>query len=399
MTPAQSAPSANSEPPGTTSRKKASRDPWLDNAKVLLVTLVVVGHTWPLLPGSLERSVVYDYLYLWHIPAFVLVTGYLSKSFTWSAKNLRRLVQTLAVPYVIFEGALAAFRTYVGGENLNNLFIDPHWPMWYLSVLFLWRLVTPLLRRPALALPLSVAISLLGGLYDGNVLDVSRAMGLLPFFVLGLSLERRHLEIVRDSPRARRAALGVFVLVAASPVVFSVLSTQWLYWRSGYSELGAPFWQGALIRALLLPAAGIAAVAFFALVPRHDSWITRLGPSTLVVYLFHGFFIRSIGYAGLPDWLTAYPAVGLLVMSTVGVGIALLLGAPPVASRLAAFVDPVGWATRAFARPASPGARGDQPPGAPHQATTGPGGLRDPSGGPPPASGPGGPTQPGAPGP
>ena len=28
----------------------ASRDPWFDNAKMALVTLVVVGHAWTLLP-------------------------------------------------------------------------------------------------------------------------------------------------------------------------------------------------------------------------------------------------------------------------------------------------------------------------------------------------------------
>ena len=64
------------------------RDPWFDNAKMALVVLVVIGHSWTLLPlfaddaGSTEvLRWTYHFLYAWHIPAFVIVTGYLSKSF------------------------------------------------------------------------------------------------------------------------------------------------------------------------------------------------------------------------------------------------------------------------------------------------------------------------------
>ena len=71
----------------------------------------------------------------------MVVTGYLSRSFTWSGRNLRRLVTAVALPYVLFEAAMAGFRTGLGGEQLDQLFLDPHWPMWYLATLFLWRLV------------------------------------------------------------------------------------------------------------------------------------------------------------------------------------------------------------------------------------------------------------------
>ena len=41
-----------------------SRDPWLDNTKVLLVTLVVVGHAWSVLADSERTEWAYDFLYL-----------------------------------------------------------------------------------------------------------------------------------------------------------------------------------------------------------------------------------------------------------------------------------------------------------------------------------------------
>ena len=82
------------------------------------------------------------------MPAFVLVTGYLSRRFTFTRRNLRKLVTTVVVPYLVFETLLALFRTVVGGTRTSSvLYISPHWPMWYLTVLFLWRLATPLLTR------------------------------------------------------------------------------------------------------------------------------------------------------------------------------------------------------------------------------------------------------------
>lgn len=322
-------------------RASSGRDPWFDNAKMLLVTLVVVGHSWTLLPDSLPRQWFYDFLYLWHVPAFVMVTGYLSRSFTWSPAHLRKLVTGVAVPYVVFEGALALFRYVVAGEHLEDLFVDPHWPMWYLAVLFLWRLATPLLKSPR-ALPLAVAVSLLGGLTTGDVLDTARALGLLPFFVIGLLARREHVELLR-SPRLRTAAAAVlFTGFAAAAFIDGHLRTEWLYWRASYAELGATFTQGVAIRAGLLVVAGALALSFLALVPRRGGWFARLGAATLVVYLFHGFFVKSAEYAGFSAWTSQHPWLGLLTTSTLSVVLALGLAAPPVARRLNVLVDPVG---------------------------------------------------------
>jgi fucose 4-O-acetylase-like acetyltransferase len=163
-----------------------SRDPWFDNAKMALVTLVVIGHSWTLLPDTALNDHLYDFLYAWHVPAFVFVTGYLSRSFSYDRVRLWRLVRTVAVPYVLFETALALFRIYVGGEQLEDLFADPHWPLWYLSALFFWRLLTPVFRPMWGGLVVAIGISLVAGLKAGDTLDLARVLGLLPFFVMGL---------------------------------------------------------------------------------------------------------------------------------------------------------------------------------------------------------------------
>ena len=130
----------------TTPRAAAStqktRDPWLDNTKMVLVTLVVVGHAWGVLADHEIDSWLYDFLYYWHIPAFVLISGYLSRSFEWDRKHLLGLVCTLVIPYLIFEPALFYFRAALGQHEGGTLYLHPHWAMWYLPVLFFWRLGT-----------------------------------------------------------------------------------------------------------------------------------------------------------------------------------------------------------------------------------------------------------------
>lgn len=336
------------------SGRSSRRDPYFDNAKMLLVTLVVVGHSWTLLPDSLARHWFYDFLYLWHVPAFVIVTGYLSRSFTWSRTNLKRLVTTVAVPYVVFEAALAAFRFSVGGERLDGLLVDPHWPMWYLAALFLWRLATPLLGSPR-GLAVAVAVSLIGGLSSGEVLDTARVMGLLPFFVLGLVARREHVEWLR---RPIVQAVAVSLLAAAfvtSAFLDGRMRAEWLYWRSGYAELGMTFTEGVAVRAGLLLAAGVLALSFLSLVPRRGGWFARLGAATLVVYLFHGFFVKGAEYAGTFDWASQHPWLGLLATSTAAAVLAVALAAPPVARRLNAAVDPVAAHHRRRQRAAAAG--------------------------------------------
>lgn len=319
-----------------------TRDPWFDNAKMLLVTLVVVGHGWELLRGHGPTPVLYDFLYLFHVPAFVMVTGYLSRSFTWCRRDLRRLVTTVAIPYVVFESALGAFRFLVGGEELDLLLADPHWPMWYLAALFLWRLATPALKATRSPLLASVVVCLLGGMLSIELLDMTRATGLLPFFVIGLLATPKHLELLRAS---WVKVASVAVILVGFVVVWSVharLDTEWLYWRSSYAELETGFVAGVVIRLALLAAATAVAVAFLAVIPRTRRWFTALGPATLVVYLFHGFFIKALEYTSFPDWSASHPLPALILVSAAGVALALTLAAPPVARRLNTVVDPVG---------------------------------------------------------
>ncbi len=325
-----------------------ARDPWFDNAKMALVLLVVVGHAWTLLPHTALNDHAYDFLYAWHVPAFVFVTGYLSRSFSWAPRRMWQLVRTVVVPYVLFECALALFRIYVGGERLEDLFSDPHWPMWYLAALFFWRLATPVFTwmPTAVAIGTAVVISLVAGLYAGDTLDMARVLGLLPFFVLGLTATPERLERLRE-PWVRKAGLVVFLVIAVVATwTDSLARTEWLYYRSQYGELDVSDSRALVTRAVLLLIGVLGAWSFLAMVPRLSGWFTRMGAATLVVYLFHGFVIKGAEYSGYMGWASEHVVISLVLTTLAAAGLSLLLAWSPVSRVLADVVDPFGHAER-----------------------------------------------------
>lgn len=330
------------------------RDPWLDNAKMTLVTLVVIGHFWAVLPDTTLNDHFYDFLYLWHIPAFVFVTGYLSRSFEWTRAKLVGLLTTVVVPYVIFESLYALFRIRVGDERFDDLYADPHWPLWYLAALFFWRLATPVLKRHPAAVPISIVLSVVGGAYAGETLDLARVVGLLPFFVLGLHATSDRLALLRTT---RASVVGAAVLLAVfawAGLTGVVIGTEWLYYRSRYDTLGVSDTTGMAIRMGLLAVGTIAGLAFFAVVPRRGGWYAAAGRWTLVVYLFHGFVVKGVGYTGFGDWTDTHGVLALALTTLLGIVVAILLSWKPIARRLNLVIDPYG----AILRRSSPAARG-----------------------------------------
>jgi fucose 4-O-acetylase-like acetyltransferase len=318
------------------------RDPWLDNVKMTLVTLVVVGHSLGLLGATWLDGQLYNWLYVWHIPAFVLVTGHLSRSFAWDRRHLSSLVTTVVLPYLVFEWALFTWRDHLGQHEQGPLWLQPHWGMWYLCVLFFWRLATPVLRRHWLWIPASVGISLAGGLVDELWFGLPRILGLLPFFVLGLHLDRTLLRRLSASwlkPLAVGVLVGIWVFAAS---IDAWARTAFLYYDAGYEALGFQPGEAAEIRLGVMVAGLAGTLAVLALVPRHGGWFSRLGASTLVVYLFHGFVVRYAQYRGTFDWAPEHDLLALAVVTALAVALAFLLAAPPVATRLNWLVDPVG---------------------------------------------------------
>lgn len=331
---------------------RAARDPFFDNAKYLAIVLVAAAHAWePFLSDSRAATALYLVVYTFHIPAFVVVSGYFSRGFDLSPPKARRLVTGLVVPYLVFQTALTAFRRYAGDSDAPYNIVDPYFVMWFLVALFLWRLTTPVwetLRRP---LPVALAVGVGASVTPdiGDSLDLQRVLQFLPFFVLGLRLEPAHFARVRR--RAVRLT-AVAVLPAAAVAAYWAVPRfedgyAWFFRRDSVQELGVSALSGAALTLLLLGVSLVMTVCFLAWVPGRRTWFTALGAGTLYGYLLHGFVVKGALYRDLydADWVGS-----LLGMVTVTVAVSVvvtLLCTSPVRRVLGPLVEPrLDWLFR-----------------------------------------------------
>ncbi|MFE9764312.1 acyltransferase family protein [Streptomyces sp. NPDC005808] len=326
---------ADAADPGASSAKPAKqRDAFFDNAKYLAIVLVAVGHAWEPVKGqSRGLETLYTIVYAFHMPAFILISGYFSRSFDMRADRLKRLVTGIAVPYILFEVAYSLFARWANhdpGQAISLL--DPLYLTWFLAALFIWRLTTPLWKLVRWPLPLAVVIAMLASVSPeiGDDLDLQRVLQFLPFFVLGLYMKPEHFQLVR---RREVRILSVPVLAAALVVGYWAvprMNTGWFYHRDSAQQLGTPWWAGPVMTLALLGCSLLLTACFFSWVPRRKLWFTALGAGTLYGYLLHGFLVKGGDYWGWFDhgWLHK-PLGQALVTLLAAVGVTLLC-TPPV---------------------------------------------------------------------
>ncbi|MEV8101893.1 acyltransferase family protein [Streptomyces sp. NPDC088135] len=337
-------------PPSAAPAKR--RDAYFDNVKYLAIVLVAVAHSWePVMDGSRTARALYMVAYTFHMPAFIIVSGYFSRSFDMSAAKVKRLVTGVAVPYIVFETAYSLFKRFADGSGDTSIsLLDPWYLTWFLVALFVWRITTPVWQSLRHPLPVALVVAVLASLTPsiGDDLDLQRVLQFLPFFVLGLRLKPEHFELVRRR-EVRMLALPLF----AGALAFAYwaaprMQLGWFYRSNSAQEMGAPWWSGAVMTLAMFGCALLLTIGFLSWVPRRHMWFTVLGAGTICGYLLHGFLIKGAGYAGVfdvYDWLSA-PA-GLVLVSVVAAVAVTLMCTPPVRRVLRPVTEPdMDWAFR-----------------------------------------------------
>ncbi|WP_425829581.1 acyltransferase family protein [Streptomyces fractus] len=322
--------------PATTATPKSgkARDAFYDNAKYLAIVLVAMGHSWePLRDGSRAASALYIIVYTFHMPAFIVISGYFSRSFDASPARLKRLITGVAVPYVVFEVAYTLFKRYAGDDpGYDFSLLDPWYLTWFLVSLFVWRLSTPIWKTIRWPLPVALAIAALASVSPsiGDDLDMQRLLQFLPFFVLGLCLKPEHFQLVR-----RKEARIVAVPVFAAALLFAYwaaprMTAAWTYHRDSAQELGAPGWTGIVMTLAMFGCSVILTACFFAWVPGRKLWFTALGAGTLYGYLLHGFVAKGSRFWDWYDNAWMHTPWGEVVVTLLAGTLITVLCTPPV---------------------------------------------------------------------
>ena len=361
-----SAPPPAATPTGSVARHKR-RVPFWDNARLLCIVLVVLGHATQRLTYDSDAALgVYLVVYAFHMPAFAIISGYFSRSGSPTRTQMARVITDILVPYVIFETLWTLTKWLVEGEATPNL-TKPSWTLWFLLALGLFRLVLPYLALLRWPLLWTVVISIGAGYLPnlGSTFSLARTLGLLPFFTLGWWL-REHDVVERFGLLARRRwwvfAASILAFAAAGAVAWlfsdefrAMDLSEWLFYDENYSAMGATQWWAGGVRLLLMIVAVVLSTAFFALIPRSARWWTHFGQYTMYVYLLHSFVLYPFRESGVlrdlePTWLW------LPIVVVASALIALGLATKPVRTLFRPLIEPrPGWL---FADPGLAGREG-----------------------------------------
>ena len=331
-------------PPTAPLAKPKVRIPFWDNARFATIVLVVVGHA--LLPQISESDparTIYLTIYAFHMPAFALISGYFSKARPPGTQRMRKVVAELIVPYLVFQLIWSTIQFFVEGPGTFNLTL-PHWTLWFLLALAIFRILLPYLAVLRWPLLWAVLASVSVGYFEnvGSTFALSRTIGILPFFILGWQVKQWHLadRWFTLSARAIWSIRAAAIVVLTGFVVFVALTLEqtrefglrdWLLYDDSYRDIGELTWWAGFVRLGFIALAIVLSASFFALIPRRATWFTALGAGTMYVYLLHSFVLYPLRQSGFLADRTELPWVIATIAFSVLLAVVL---ATPVVRRV-----------------------------------------------------------------
>lgn len=331
--------------------RTAARDPYFDNARTILIMLVVVGHLLATV-GAASSDPLTLWIYSFHMPAFVLISGYLARNYSGTPRQVLRLGSAILFPYIVFQLLHSAARPLFMDKPFSLTFVKPSWTLWFLLALVIWRLLTPLLRSLRFPVLTAVLISLAAPLEShlGQEWTMARVLGLLPFYVGGLILQPQHFEWFRNHVKAWMGYVVLLIGLAGCYLLNAPISRSVFYFNDSYISAGSDLARGVLVRLIALTLGFIGTCAVLAITSKKHNWSSRVGTYSLYVYLLHALVLFPTRYFGaLESWSTPTHTVVLVVA---GVALTILLASPPVVWATQWLISP-RW-TNHFFKPLPP---------------------------------------------
>lgn len=262
------------------------RSNYWDNFKGILIFFVVLGHflyAYRLnVPNSLASNIV-TFIYLFHMPAFIYTTGYLSRSENcYKTKAYLKLFMC----FIIFNSIMVLFDYLFLNGSLQV--VVPKYSYWYLLSTIFWRLLIKPLSNIKGILPVSIIISLLVGFYPdiNNTMSLVRTFAFFPFFILGYKYDLKELKDKLNTKKIFKIIFPVTLLIIGIIITFVVVKTNLT--SSNYLYYSYKANKDLIIRIILLL---IATLATFTLALNTSEkklpLITKAGKYSLLIYLVH----------------------------------------------------------------------------------------------------------------
>ncbi len=273
-----------------------------DILKAFLIFFVVLGHAadfYTQQPGEMRN--LYFFIYIFHMPLFIFISGLFSKK-TVNERKINKILGYFIL-YVFIKFIHFIYNALTYQYYQLDLFTEGGLP-WFMFALFAFSIITILVKdiSPVYVLTVSVVLACIVG-YDPRISDylaLSRIFVYFPFYYLGYCLDSQKIETFCKG-KAKKILSFIF-LIALFIFVFSFGDE--IYWmralltgRNTYMVLGEYEAYGFFLRLLVYAISTITCLAIIIITPNKlgRGWIAKIGQRTLPVYIFH-YIILSFLY-------------------------------------------------------------------------------------------------------
>lgn len=260
-----------------------------DNIKFLLITLVIYGHL-RMIGFDIPKS-LYDIIYSFHMPVFIMVTGYFSSKVKDSTKFWKSILN-LGALYLIFSAINMLVRVVVYHRPpLRSIFIPP-FALWYIMSMMCWRIMLRYIPERVLKswlfFALSMCVSIIPCFVLLNYFSLARTIAFFPYFLLGwLCKENQWVEQLNNM----RWYLKVPIVLACIPLCYLAAHLPSdIFWGCYPMKFSVQQILGYKVLAWII--ALTMAVSIYIVMPKTRA--IKEGQYTLFYYLFHTILIYPV---------------------------------------------------------------------------------------------------------
>ncbi len=282
------------------------RNPYFDNARYVLILLVMFAHLFSPDRGVLTNNtfcIAFTFLInLFVMPAMFIISGYFSKK-NINIRYIKSIIETLLIPLIVFE---LIFRIVVSDKlNPTDLFTEPFYILWFLGVLLSCKFLAPSLYR--LNLYFVLCVTLLIGFsthFEYKYLQWGgiNLMKYLPYFIIGMIMQTNKINLSQFNFTKHHKLLSLifFTLVflglyIAKPEFHEVLpegddEEKIMGIRLIVLKYGAI--KSLTVDIIYRVLSVFLSFGFFILVPSKNTIYTYIGKYTIYAYLLHIFIVH-----------------------------------------------------------------------------------------------------------
>lgn len=310
------------------------RDYLWDNIKAFLITTVVVGHILPALnlTASVSQGVTY-FIFSFHMPAFVFVSGYFAKNYCKNGVVRGEKVAVLAGYYIVFQ--LLFFLLYQVINPISFTLFNPFRGLWYLLAMVIYYMMVPVFEKLPwyITIPIFFVLGFLIGIeqYANTFFAISRTFVFAPFFFMGYYTNGNLIEKLRSVKLHNLwglliilVSIGIMTFMNNSnypyPVTLNVL-----WGKTNYQGMRLSFPGGMFLRAEAYILAILIIIGLIMLFPKRKTIFSYIGKNSLQIYVLHMPIIILMKSSTIFDFAKSDSELHAVILIFVGIALTLLL--------------------------------------------------------------------------